>query len=193
MLTLSDRLYGTGATLYGGHDLLKWDTIHNVTIESLATGIEEEAVIALITPPGGPPLLSAVGDDGGFYHASLTSPPAQAFHGPSYGTTDDLDYAGNEPANIVRSGASSTAIQVATSSNFGLTWAPYYGASLSTGPGKVAYSANADTILLMSSTNGSLISRYSATFSAIPTLPSGAVIASDKSNNSVFYGGISGR
>jgi xyloglucan-specific exo-beta-1,4-glucanase len=62
-----NRLYGTGATVYGGHDLLNWDSIHNVTLESLATGIEEEAVQGLLVPPGGPPLLSVVGDDGGFY------------------------------------------------------------------------------------------------------------------------------
>lgn len=50
-------LYGTGATIYGGRDLLKvslafshsmatnltankWDTAHNVTLKSLADGIE---------------------------------------------------------------------------------------------------------------------------------------------------------
>ena len=37
-------LYGTGETIYGGHDLTKWDTVHNVTIQSLADGIEEFAV-----------------------------------------------------------------------------------------------------------------------------------------------------
>lgn len=58
-------LYGTGATIYGGHDLLKWDTAHNVTIKSLADGIEETAIQGLISPPTGPNLLSAVGDIGG--------------------------------------------------------------------------------------------------------------------------------
>ena len=67
ILTVYKGLYGTGATIYGGHDLLKWDSVHNVTLESLATGIEEEAVTGLLVPPGGPPLLSVVGDDGGFY------------------------------------------------------------------------------------------------------------------------------
>ena len=55
-------LYGTGATMYGGHDLLKWDTTRNVTLESLADGIEETSVQALISPPTGPSLISGVGD-----------------------------------------------------------------------------------------------------------------------------------
>jgi xyloglucan-specific exo-beta-1,4-glucanase len=137
--------------------------------------------------------LSAVGDIGGFYHSNLDTAPAQAFHTPTYGTTHDLDYAGNAPANVVRTGESSTAIQVAVSGNYGLAWYAYYGASLSIGPGPVAFSANADSILLMSNTNGPLISKNTATFSAVPTLPSGAVIASDKRNGTVFYGGNAGR
>ncbi|TVY24122.1 Xyloglucanase [Lachnellula hyalina] len=187
------RLYGTGATIYGGHDLLKWDTVHNVTLKSLATGIEETAALALLTPPGGPPLLSAVGDIGGFYHSSLDTAPTQAFHNPTYGTTRDLDYAGNTPADIVRSGDSDTDIKIALSSDFGATWSADYGASTTTGSGKVAYSADGDTVLLMSGTNGTLVSQYTGTFTAVSTLPSGAAIASDKRNNTVFYGGSAGR
>jgi xyloglucan-specific exo-beta-1,4-glucanase len=58
-------LYGTGATIYGGHDLLKWDTVHNITIKSLADGIEETSVQALLSPPTGPVLLSGVLDEEG--------------------------------------------------------------------------------------------------------------------------------
>lgn len=58
-------LYGTGGTIYGGHDLLKWDTTHNVTLKSLADGVEECAILGLISPPAGPHLISAVGDNGG--------------------------------------------------------------------------------------------------------------------------------
>lgn len=55
-------LYGTGSTVYGGHDLLNWDTKHNVTLKSLADGIEETAIQALLSPPTGPNLLSAMYD-----------------------------------------------------------------------------------------------------------------------------------
>lgn len=191
-LTLSG-LYGTGATIFGSRDLLNWDTTHSVTVKSLANGLEETAVQGLLVVPGGPPLLSAVSDIGGFSHASLDVAPSQAFHTPTYGSTRDLDYAGNKPANIVRSGESTTEIPIAVSFNYGASWNPYYGASLTTGPGKVAISADADTILLMSGTSGPLISKNVATFAAIPSLPSGAAIASDKRSNTYFYGGSAGR
>lgn len=164
-----------------------------MTLKSLANGIEETAVLGLLVVPGGPPLLSAVGDIGGFTHTSLDVSPNQAWHTPTYGTTRDLDYAGNKPANVVRSGDSTTDAQVAVSSNYGSTWNAYSGASLSIASGKVAYSADADTVLLMSSTSGALISKNSATFSAVQSLPSGAAIASDKRNNLYFYGGSGSR
>jgi xyloglucan-specific exo-beta-1,4-glucanase len=37
-----------------------------------------------------------------------------------------------------------------------------------------------------------MVSKYSSTFSAVSSLPSGAAIASDKSDNTVFYGGSAG-
>ena len=91
-------LYGTGETILGGHDLLNWDSKHNVTLKSLADGIEEESVQALLSPPTGPVLISAVGDDGrhdyvvqavlcswfagGFVHTDLSKAPAQEFQNP---------------------------------------------------------------------------------------------------------------
>ena len=58
-------MYGTGATIQGGRDLLKWDRTRNITLQSMAGGIEETSVLALISPPTGPRLVSAVLDLGG--------------------------------------------------------------------------------------------------------------------------------
>lgn len=56
-------LYGTGETIYGGHDLLKWDApTRNITLKSLADGVEETSVQGLISPPVGAHLISAIGD-----------------------------------------------------------------------------------------------------------------------------------
>ncbi|KZS94691.1 Oligoxyloglucan reducing end-specific cellobiohydrolase [Sistotremastrum niveocremeum HHB9708] len=181
-------LYGTGETIYGGHDLLKWDTVHNVTIKSLADGVEETAIQGLISPPVGPSLLSAVGDVGGFVHNSLTTAPSTGFVNPTWATTSDIDFAGQLPTNIVRCGTgdSSTGKQVALSTNSGATWNQDYGAADNVTGGHIALSASADTVLWSSSSNGVLVSRYTNAFTPV-SIPSGSVIASDKVNNSIFY------
>lgn len=97
-------LYGTGATIQGGRDLKKWDTTGNITLSSLADGIEETSVQGLISPPSGPSLISAVGDIEGFVHNSLTTAPSNSFSAPVWTTTSDLDFAGNNPKLLVRSG-----------------------------------------------------------------------------------------
>lgn len=61
-------MYGTGATIQGGRDLLKWDTTRNITLQSMADGIEETSVVGLISPPIGPHLISAVLDISGKYN-----------------------------------------------------------------------------------------------------------------------------
>lgn len=94
-------LYGTGASICGGHDLTNWDIGQKVTLKALADGIEETAVLALISPPTGPKLLSGVGDIGGFAHADLDKAPSSAYANPTFINTVSLDYAGNIPSTIV--------------------------------------------------------------------------------------------
>lgn len=94
-------LYGTGASICGGHDLTNWDIGQTVTLKSLADGIEETAVLALISPPTGPILFSGVGDIGGFAHTDLDKVPSSAYTNPTFINTVSLDYAGNAPSTIV--------------------------------------------------------------------------------------------
>lgn len=181
-------LYGTGATIYGGHDLTKWDTIHNVTLKSLADGIEETSIQNLVSPPTGPSLLSAVGDIGGFVHTSLTTAPNSSYITPSWSTTVDIDFAGNKPTNFVRLGNSATdgTKQIAISTDSGATWSQDYGAPDYNYGGKVAFSADGDTVLWRSA-NGTRVSRYTNAFTAVGGLGTNCVIASDKLNNTIFY------
>ena len=86
-------LYGTGLTLYGGHDLTKWDTVHNISISSLADGIEEMSVQGLASAPGGSELLVAVGDNNGFTfpnQSSLGTPPQTNWMFPEWTTSLDV-------------------------------------------------------------------------------------------------------
>ncbi|EAA29333.1 carbohydrate-binding module family 1 protein [Neurospora crassa] len=185
-------LYATGLTVYGGHDLTKWDTVHNVTIQSLAVGIEEMAVLGLASAPGGSELLAAVGDDCGFTFKSssdLGTSPKTPWMTPQWASSADVDYAGNKPANVVRIGSGSGAQQVAVSSDGGASWHAHNGTDTTKSSGTVAYSADADTIVWSSGTSGVVRSQNQGTFTAVASLPSGAVIASDKRNNTVFYAG----
>ena len=71
----SDRMmYGTGATVYGTENLTDWDTGATFTIKPMVKGLEETAVLDLVSPPSGAPLLSRAGR-----HRRL---PA---HGPRHG------------------------------------------------------------------------------------------------------------
>ncbi|KAI1338897.1 glycoside hydrolase family 74 protein [Xylariaceae sp. FL0016] len=185
-------LYGTGLTVFGGHDLTKWDTVHNITIASLADGIEEFSVQDLASPPGGSELLAAVGDDSGFTFASasdLNTSPSTPWMDPIWATSSSVDYAGASVKNVVRIGNSAGTQQVAVSSDGGASWNAYAGADTAMYGGQVAYSASADTILWSTSSSGVARSQYSSSFTAVSGLSSGAVIASDKQNDTVFYAG----
>ena len=83
---------------------------------------------------------------------------------------------------------------MATSFDGGETWTPYAGApspSENIYGGKIAMSANGDTLLWSQATgfSGVRVSKNGAAFMASTGLPSGSTItiASDKLNNTVFY------
>ncbi|KAK0641010.1 hypothetical protein B0T16DRAFT_334141 [Cercophora newfieldiana] len=185
-------LYATGLTLFGGRDLTKWDlpTGRNVTISVMANGIEEMAVLGLASAPGGSELLAAVGDDSGFTfrkEGDLGTSPKTPWMTPIFTSSTDVDFAGNKPDSVVRIGSSDG--QVALSTDGGVSWNAHYGAGTSKSGGAVAYSADADTIIWSSSNAGVFRSQHQGTFTALASLPSGAVIASDKRNNTIFYAG----
>src|SRR6185295_15853043 len=55
-------MYGTGATIYGTTDLNLWDSGGQFTIRPMVKGLEQTAVLDLISPPSGAPLVSGLGD-----------------------------------------------------------------------------------------------------------------------------------
>jgi hypothetical protein len=117
--------YTTGATLYRTNDALKSDTL---TWRPWVRGIEQTAVIALISPTGGAHLISGFGDLGGFVHDPLDASPPSMFTNPKLNNTNNLDYAGLAPNIVVRSGSQHKADPagafLAWSEDGGQSWNP---------------------------------------------------------------------
>lgn len=183
-------LYGTGLTVYGGHDLTNWDSGETINIESLADGIEEFAVLELASAPGGSELLAGVHDDSGFTFqsiADLDTSPETAWNNPMFVGCSGVDYAGNDVSNVVRVGNVEGEHQLASSNDGGVTW-NLHPANSTVAGGSVALSADADTILWSTASDGVHRSQNQGPLSPVD-LPDNAAIASDKLDNGVFYAG----
>lgn len=183
-------LYATGLTVYGGRDLTKLDSGGKVTVQSLADGIEEFAVLDLRSAPGGSELLAGVADDSGFTFptkASLSKSPASAWDNPMYTGSVSVDYAGNKVSQVVRIGNVAGKPQAALSNDGGVTWNAHKGASNTAAEGQVAISADGKTVVWSTGNEGVLRSQNEAAFAAVSGLPSGSLVASDKRKNGVFY------
>jgi xyloglucan-specific exo-beta-1,4-glucanase len=187
-------MYGTGATIYGSDNLTTWDTGGQITISVKAQGLEETAVLDLISPPSGAPLLSGVGDICGFRHNSLTTPTTM-MGSPTFVSTTSLDYAELSPTFIVRVGnANAGTNRSGFSFDGGTSW--FQGSTEPggvTGGGTVAAAANATRVVWspagaqvnFSTNNGSSWTQSAG-------IPSGARVGSDRVNPMKFYGVANG-
>jgi xyloglucan-specific exo-beta-1,4-glucanase len=187
-------MYGTGATIYGADDLTTWDTGGQIHISVKAVGLEETAVLDLISPPSGAPLLSGVGDICGFRHNSLTAPTTM-MGSPTFVSTTSLDYAELSPGFIARVGnANAGTNRSGFSFDGGTSW--FQGSTEPggvTGGGTVAAAANASRVVWspagaqvnFSTNNGS-------SWTQSQGIPSGARVGSDRVNPMKFYGFANG-
>lgn len=184
----SDRLlYGTGATIYGTDNLTAWDRGETVRISVRARGLEECAILDLISPPRGAHLLSAVGDLGGFTHVDFAR-PGRMHADPTLGSGTGIDFAELAPAVIVRVG-NGNAPRFGRSTDGGHTWTPAASEPPGvTGGGVVAVSADGARALW--SPSGSAVhwtGDSGATWTASTGVPAGAAIAADRADPMVFY------
>ena len=184
-------LYATGATVFATHNLSAADS---ATVQGQGPywdvegqGVEECAVLALISPSAGAHLLSGTGDVGGFRHDDFTTSPFTMMTNPIFGNGTGLDWAGQNASFIVRTG--NTAPNGAYSLNGGTDWTPF-GVTV-TASLKVAVSAEASVIYL---SNRQYSLDNGTTFTATPTtgtgsLPSSSLSAifADKVRPKVFY------
>ena len=191
-------MYGTGATLYAATDLGKWDTGGKITLKPMVTGIEETAVLDLVSPPSGAPLLSALGDLGGFRHATLDAVPALMFTAPNLTSCTSIDFAELTPTFIVRSGnidkvASPNVNRAGFSYDGGTSW---FQASTEpggvTGGGTIAAAADASRVVWAPEGPGAQVSwstNNGSSWTASTGAPTGAnaKVASDRVNPLRFY------
>ncbi|MFG2059210.1 cellulose binding domain-containing protein [Micromonospora sp. NPDC048930] len=194
-------MYGTGATIYGTTDLTKWDTGDTVTIKPMVKGLEETAVLDLVSPPSGAPLVSALGDIGGFRHTDLAAVPPMMFTQPTFTSTTSLDYAETKPAVLVRAGNFTDADRpndshVAFSTDGGTNW--FQGtepAGINSG-GTVAASADGSQFVWAPGDAGQQVVRsvgFGNSWTAATGIPANATVESDRVNPNKFYGVSNGR
>ncbi|HWB54738.1 MAG TPA: hypothetical protein VG722_11115, partial [Tepidisphaeraceae bacterium] len=97
-------VYATGATVFATHDFSNVNRGESTHWRPWVEGIEQTAVLVLISPTSGAHLISGIGDIGGFVHEDLSVSPAKMFENPQFVNTTSLDYAADKPNVIVRSG-----------------------------------------------------------------------------------------
>ncbi|WNG16246.1 xyloglucanase [Cystobacter fuscus] len=193
-------MYATGATLYGTNNLTDWDSGGKVNISVMARGIEETAIMELISPPAGAPLLSAMGDISGFRHDDLTAPPAKTMSVPAWSTTYGIDYAELNPGFMVRVGmadysADANARSVGLSHDGGANWYKASSEPAGTkGGGTVSVSADGNAIVWSTSDVGVYYSKSGGnSWTASSGIPAGAKIAADRVNPNKFYAYSAGK
>ena len=195
----SNRLmYGTGATVYGAENLMAWDAGTQIDLKVMAQGIEETAILDLISPPSGAPLVSGIGDINGFRHDSLTTVPLRIANTPSFAASS-LDFAELSPGFMVRVGnvnksETPNVNRVGFSFDGGANW---FQASSEpggvSGSGTVAAAADANRVLWAPAGAMPHFSTNSgSSWTASSGLPSGAVVEADRVNPMKFYGVANG-
>ena len=142
-------LFGTGATIWGTDHALDGFVHRSINWTATTVGLEETAVLDLMSPPSGPHLFSAVGDIGGFRHDDFSKAPAVGMQSnPIFNDTDSIDFAQTKPNSMVRVGRANAGVsRGAYSIDGGDSWQPFsQEPSRGQGGGSVAISSDAGTI-----------------------------------------------
>jgi oligoxyloglucan reducing-end-specific cellobiohydrolase len=198
-------MYGTGATIFGTQNVSVADRGTAPTWQVQARGIEETAVLALISPTSSAHLLSGVGDIGGFQHLNFNvSPQAGMYTNPVAGSVGSLDWAGQNANVIVRAqspGTDSTSPCNfgAYSTNGGTSWNPFpscaQGIGYDNNGGTISVDAGGTTIMWTPG-SGSNLSQFSTnngmSWTATSGLPGLIAVYADKVRPQSFYAFSSG-
>jgi hypothetical protein len=167
----------------------------------VATGLEETAVLDLISPPSGASLVSGLGDIGGFRHTNLDAVPAMIFTSPVFTSTTSLDHAESNPSVMVRAGNFTDSdrpndAHVAFSTDGGANWFGGQEPGGVNNGGTVAAAADGSRFVWAPGDSGQPVV-YSVGFgnswSQSSGVPSNAIVESDRVNPQKFYAYSGGR
>jgi hypothetical protein len=192
-------MFGTGATVYATDNLSASQSGSAPAWYVQGHGIEETAVIAMISPTAGAHLLSGVGDVGGFRHDDFTiSPVGGMYTNPVATTVGSLDWAGQNSSVIVRtqspnSASTSPCTYGGISGDGGTSWSPIPSCptGVNSGNGGVLAVAASGALLMWSPATGSSSPQYSTdggnTWAAVTGLAARPAVVADKVAPNVFY------
>jgi xyloglucan-specific exo-beta-1,4-glucanase len=182
-------VYATGATVYATNDFSNVNKDQPTHWYPWVEGIEQTAIITLISPTAGAHLLSGFGDIGGYVHDDLDATPPQGMYtDPRFTTTVSLDYAEEQPGTIVRSGqANQGQSSFGYSLDGGHTWHPL------TPPGRrrrgvppIIVSADGNTFMVLTA-NPVITRDKGSTWTQVKGLPAGARPIADRVDPNTFY------
>ena len=187
--------YTTGATVYATRALTQAGAIDWTP---WVAGIEQTAIITLISPTGGAPLVSGFGDLAGFVHDDVTRSPQPSFTHPYLSNTNTLDYAGRAPHLLVRSGSlyadRPRDATLGRSEDGGRHWTPVRVPPVGTPParddlvGEAAITVSADGATMVASTCEPQVSRDGGRhWTAVRGLPGRTRAVADKVDPRRFY------
>jgi len=192
--------YTTGATIY------RTDQADRPEGEMLwapwVRGVEQTAVITLISPTAGAPVVSGFGDLAGFVHERLDASPPAMHLNPRLSNTNNLDYAGLRPEILVRSGSLHAeqpqgGASLGWSEDGGRTWQPLRVPPIRIGDaaprrydlrGDAPIDVSADGAVFVVATPVAMATRdRGSTWEAPRGLPPGARAIADKVDPALFY------
>ncbi|WP_433004286.1 WD40/YVTN/BNR-like repeat-containing protein [Kribbella sp. CA-294648] len=187
----SDKvMYVTGATIFGTDDATEAEAGRSTHWSVRAQGLEETAVMDLISPPWGPPLISALGDIGVYRHDRLdVVPPDGQAANPVSGTSPSLDYAAKAEGFVVRVAYGGSKERGAYSTDAGVSWQPFAGEPAgSTQPGRIVAGTDGRTVVWVP---GDVLPHYSrdrgTTWTLVTGLPQQVAVVGDRVDPKVFY------
>jgi photosystem II stability/assembly factor-like uncharacterized protein len=184
-------LYGTGATVWATHDLTEADAKKPTHWFVGANGIEETAVVALLSPPEGPHLFSGLGDIGCFRNDDFdVSPREGSLKNPGLSNCNSIDFAALDPSLMVRVGRVwGGQAHGGISTDGGKTWRSFASEPPNSNEGgKIAISADGK-VLIWVTAKGVLgaSTDQGATWKITDKAPPKSDVVSDRVNPERFY------